>query len=78
MDDAVKLRMAVVLVASLCVLSFAYNVTSEYILPDIEGYLKRRLYYETVISKKGLSMHRTTYWSVEGARDNGLGGKRTD
>jgi hypothetical protein len=62
MRDERKFRFAVFSAALLCVLAIAYNIVSEYFLPDIEGYMKRRLYYERVISKKGLSMHRAMYW----------------
>jgi hypothetical protein len=66
MKDEKKFRVAVVLAAVLCVLTVAYNVASEYFIPDIEAYVKRRLYYEQVISEKGLSLHRAEYWSEKG------------
>jgi hypothetical protein len=66
MKDERKFRVAVVIAAVLCVLTVAYNVASEYFIPDIEAYVKRRLYYEQVISKKGLSLHRAEYWSEKG------------
>jgi hypothetical protein len=65
MKDARKFRLVLFFAASLCVLSIVYNVVSEYVLPDIEGYFKRKLYYESVISKKGLSMHEADYWREE-------------
>jgi hypothetical protein len=65
MKDARKFRLVLVLAASLCVLSIVYNVVSEYVLPEMEGYFKRKLYYESVISKKGLSMHEADYWREE-------------
>jgi hypothetical protein len=66
MRDESKFRFAVVLATLLCTLAVAYNVAQEYFIPDLEAYVKRRLYYEQVISKKGLSLHRAEYWSKEG------------
>jgi hypothetical protein len=63
MKDGRKFSIAVVFAAVLCVLTVAYNVAQEYFIPDIESYVKRRLYYEQVISKKGLSLHKAEYWS---------------
>jgi hypothetical protein len=63
MRDGRKLSIAVVFAAALCVLTVAYNVAQEYFIPDIEAYVKRRIYYEQVISKKGLSLHKAEYWS---------------
>jgi hypothetical protein len=40
----------------------SYNVFQEYIMPDVKGYFERRIYYEKVISKKGLSLHKGMYW----------------
>jgi hypothetical protein len=65
MKDARKFRLVLFFAASLCVLSIVYNVVSEYVLPEMEGYFKRKLYYESVISKKGLSMHEADYWREE-------------
>jgi hypothetical protein len=66
MKDDRKFRLAVVFAALLCVLTVAYNIAGEYLIPDIESYVQRRLYYERVISQKGLSMHRAEYWREEG------------
>jgi hypothetical protein len=66
MKDEIKFKLAVFIVTALCVLSIVYNVASEYILPDIEGFFKRKLYYERVISQKGLSLHKADYWRKEG------------
>ena len=38
------------------------NVAKEYFMADIEGYVKRRLYYERTISQKGLSEQKGMYW----------------
>jgi hypothetical protein len=66
MRDESKFRFAVVLASVLCTLTIAYNIAQEYFIPDLEAYIQRRLYYERVISKKGLSMHEADYWSKEG------------
>lgn len=66
MKDDRKFRLAVVFAAFLCVLTVVYNIAGEYLIPDIESYVQRRLYYERVISQKGLSMHRAEYWREEG------------
>jgi len=66
MTDARKFRLAVVLGVFLCALAVAYNIAGEYLLPDIEAYIERRLYYERVISKKGLSLHPAEYWKEKG------------
>ena len=50
MKDDRKFRLAVVFAALLCVLTVAYNIAGEYLIPDIESYVQRRLYYERVIS----------------------------
>ena len=65
MKDERKFRLTVFIASALCALSIAYNVASEYVLPDIEGYFQRKLYYERVISQKGLSLHRADYWREE-------------
>jgi hypothetical protein len=66
MRDDRKFKVTVVLTAALCVLAVAYNIAQEYFIPDLEAYVKRRLYYERVISQKGLSLHRAEYWREEG------------
>jgi hypothetical protein len=62
MRDERKFRLLVGVSFIICILVFAYNISSEYFLQDMEGYLKRRIYYERVISKKGLSLHEAMYW----------------
>lgn len=65
MKDERKFRLTIALGAILCIMAIAYNISGEYILPDIESYIKRRVYYERVISKKGLSLRRADYWREE-------------
>lgn len=62
MTDKKKFKILAILATLLTVLILSYNVLSEYFMPEIEGYLERRIYYEKVISKKGLSMHKGMYW----------------
>jgi hypothetical protein len=49
---------------TICALALVYNIASEYFLPDLEAYIARRVYFEQVISKKGLSMHKAKHWSA--------------
>jgi hypothetical protein len=60
--DERKFKALGILLTSLCALSMLYAAAQEFVLPGMQGYLKRKLYYETVISKKGLSMHPAKYW----------------
>lgn len=62
MNDTKKFKIALLITTVLTVLILSYNVLSEYFMPEIEGYLERRIYYEKVISQKGLSMHKGMYW----------------
>ncbi|MEK6581291.1 MAG: hypothetical protein AABZ25_02775 [Nitrospirota bacterium] len=61
-DKRRKFRLLAILTTILIVLILSYNILQEYFMPEIEGYLERRVYYEKVISKKGLSMHKGMYW----------------
>lgn len=60
--DVKKFKLLLLLTTILIVLILSYNVLSEYFIPEIKGYLERRFYYERVISKKGLSLHKGMYW----------------
>lgn len=62
MKDKNKFKILILITTVLTVLILSYNVLSEYFMPEIEGYLERRIYYEKVISKKGLSLHKGMYW----------------
>ena len=42
--------------------ALAYNIFEEVFFRDIEGYVQRRLYYERVISRKGLDLHKGMHW----------------
>lgn len=63
MTDEKKFRILLSLAALLTVAIISYNVLHEYVMPDIEGYWQRRLYYERVISKRGLTLHKGMYWN---------------
>lgn len=62
LNDIRKFRLLAILTTIFIVLILSYNILQEYFMPEIEGYLERRIYYEKVISKKGLSMHKGMYW----------------
>ena len=66
MNDANKFRIVVIASTALVVLTFAYSILQEYVMPDVEGYLQRKSYYERVIQKKGLSMQKGLYWKEKG------------
>jgi len=65
MTDEKRFRILLSSAALLTVAAISYNVLQEYVMPDIEGYWQRRLYYERVISKKGLTLHKGMYWKEE-------------
>ncbi|MDO9028202.1 MAG: hypothetical protein Q7U68_05005 [Candidatus Roizmanbacteria bacterium] len=62
MADKNKFKTLIFLTTLLIVCILSYNILQEYVTPDIEGYITRRVYYEKVISKKGLSLHKGMYW----------------
>lgn len=62
MTDVKKFRILITVSTLLILFVVSYNILQEYFIPEIEGYLQRRLYYERVISKKGLSLHKGMYW----------------
>ncbi|MGD0884157.1 MAG: hypothetical protein ABSA46_04640 [Thermodesulfovibrionales bacterium] len=65
MTDTNKFKLLIFLTTALTVLIISFNLLQDYLMPEIEGYLERRIYYERVISKKGLSLHRGEYWKKE-------------
>jgi hypothetical protein len=62
MNETKKFYALIAAATSLIVVALAYTIAQEYILPDIEGYLERKSYYERTISKKGLDLHKGLYW----------------
>lgn len=61
-----KRKFLLFIVASILLISSAiiFNILGDS-SSDITSYLERRFYYERVISKKGLSLHRALYWRQE-------------
>ncbi|MEN8264653.1 MAG: hypothetical protein ABFR82_14465 [Nitrospirota bacterium] len=62
MKEEKKFRILTVLSTLLIIFILSYNVFQDYITTEIGGHLKRRLYYEKVILKKGLTLHKAKYW----------------
>ncbi len=62
MKDEKKFRILTVLSTLLIISILSYNVLQEYFMTEIGGYLKRRVYFEKVILKKGLTLHEAEYW----------------
>jgi len=54
LNDIRKFRLLAILTTVLTILILSYNILQKYFMPEIEGYLERRIYYEKAISKKGL------------------------
>ena len=62
MNDPRKFKILLSFSTLLIIGIIAYAVLQEHVMPDIEGYLQRKGYYEKVITKKGLSLHKGMYW----------------
>jgi hypothetical protein len=62
MRDEKKFKILSVLTTLLILCIISYNVFQEYFKTEIGDYIKRRIYYEKVISKKELSLHKGKYW----------------
>ena len=62
MKDEKKFRVLAILSTGLIICMLSYNVFQDYIMTEVGGHLKRRLYYEKVILKKGLTLHKAKYW----------------
>jgi len=62
MTDIRKFKVLALLTTVLVFLALSFNVFQEYFLSDLGGYLKRRAYFEQVISKKSLNLHKGMYW----------------
>jgi len=65
LTDTGKSRLLLAATGALVVFILSYSLLQEYVMPDMEGYLKRRAYYESAISKKGLSLHKGSYWKKQ-------------
>jgi hypothetical protein len=62
MSDTKKFNILIKVMTAIIVLILSYNIFQEYIMTGVGDYVKRRMYYERVISKKGLSLHKGMYW----------------
>lgn len=62
MTEQKKFRLVIFFAVLLTALIILHNVAEEHFMADIEGYVKRRLYYERTISQKGLSEKKGMYW----------------
>lgn len=62
MTDSRKFRLLTGAAASLVLLVLFTGMLQDSILPELEGYIRRRIYYERVISTKGLGLHEGMYW----------------
>lgn len=65
MKDEKKFRLFLGISVLLITVSLFFNIFGERYSKDIGSYIERRFYYERVISKKGLSLHRALYWRQE-------------
>ena len=62
MKDDRKFRFTIIISLLLVVCILSYNIIHEYYAAEIGSYLARRAYYEKVISKKGLTLHKAKFW----------------
>jgi len=62
MNDDRKFRILAVLSTILVVSIMSFNVFEGYFSTEIGSYLKRRIYYEKVISGKNLKLHDARHW----------------
>jgi hypothetical protein len=65
MKDTRKFRLIMFIAVMLTAMVILQNVAKEYFMADIEGYVRRRLYYERTISQKGLSEQKGMYWKEQ-------------
>ncbi len=65
MRDRGRFYLLIVLSIFLVLLIIVNNIFQDFFSKEIGAYLERRFYYERVISKKGLSLHRAMYWREE-------------
>ena len=62
MKDQGKFRLCIVFSTVLILFILSHNILQEYLKTEVGGYLKRRVYFEKVISKQGLTLHKGKYW----------------
>ena len=63
--DKRKFKLLLSASAALVIAILAFSALRETVMPDVENYLKRRAYYENMISKKGLGLHQGLYWKEQ-------------
>jgi len=62
MTDAGKFKALLAACLVLTGLVLVSALTQGSYLDDFDSYIRRRIYYERVISKKGLSLQKGMYW----------------
>lgn len=62
MEEKRKFRVFIYISTLLVVLVISYNILHDYFEKNIFSYLKRRIYYERVISKSSLSKEKARFW----------------
>lgn len=62
MSDTKKFTLLIRIMTAIIALILSYNIFQEHVMTGVGDYVKRRVYYERVISKKGLSLHKGMYW----------------
>lgn len=65
MKDDKRFIRAIWASALLVGLTVLFNSAFEGVLQEMVSYAKRRIYYERVLSKKGLDLHKGQYWKEE-------------
>lgn len=62
MTDEKKFKTVTFCATLLVIIILSYNIFQERFSTGLVSYMKRRAYYENVISKSGLSLHEGKYW----------------
>ena len=62
MNDTRKFKAVLIGTGLVCLMVIGYNVFEESLISDLSAYLKRRTFYENVLSNKGLRLHKGMYW----------------
>jgi len=62
MTDANKFKILLFGATTVTALALSYSLAREYVIPNLENYVQRRLHYSQVIEKKGLSLHKAVHW----------------
>ncbi|RMG04420.1 MAG: hypothetical protein D6726_03395 [Nitrospirae bacterium] len=62
MNERRRFQIFLFLSALLIILVISYNIFHDYFEKNIFSYIQRRIYYERVISKSGLSKEKARFW----------------